>query len=169
VGDLDEKDQAILAELTADARSSIREVSRRVGLSPNSVTERIQRMEQTGVLRGYHALRDPAALGFPLFAMVGIQLIHGGTDLHSTIERLLQIPEVRAVHLLAGEWDLMVELRLRDHHHLRDLMLDAVWHLPGFRHSETMISLESHVRRSDWVPHDMLDGRLKDEGKIATS
>ena len=126
-------------------------------------------MEQTGVLRGYHALRDPAALGFPLFAMVGIQLIHGGTDLHSTIERLLQIPEVRAVHLLAGEWDLMVELRLRDHHHLRDLMLDAVWHLPGFRHSETMISLESHVRRSDWVPHDMLDGRLKDEGKIATS
>jgi Lrp/AsnC family leucine-responsive transcriptional regulator len=165
VADLDEKDRMILAELSADARRSIREVSRRVGLSANSVTERIQRMEKSGVLRGYHARRDPAALGYPLFAMVGIQLLHGGTDLHSIIDRLLEIPEVRGVHLLAGQWDLMVELRLRDHQHLRNLMLDAIWHLPGFRHSETMISLESHIRRTDWVPDDMLDERFRNDGK----
>ena len=70
---IDHTNRRLLAELQDDARLSIAELGRRVGLSSPAVAERIQRLEQLGVIRGYHADIDPRALGLALGAVVRIR------------------------------------------------------------------------------------------------
>jgi len=67
---MDETNWALLAELQRDARLPYSELSRRVHLSPPAIAERIRRMEEAGVLRGYHAHVDPAAIGWAIQAIV---------------------------------------------------------------------------------------------------
>lgn len=69
----DEIDRKLLAELQANARTPYSELGRRVGLSAPAVTDRVRRLEERGVITGYHARVDPAALGYPLRAVVRLQ------------------------------------------------------------------------------------------------
>lgn len=71
--ELDRVDLRILTELQASARLSLAELGRRVGLSAPAVGERVQRLEDTGVISGYHAEVDPRALGFPVTIMVRVR------------------------------------------------------------------------------------------------
>lgn len=71
--DLDALDLRILAELQVDARMSFAELGRRVALSAPAVADRVQRLEETGVIIGYRAEVDPRALGFPVTVMVRIR------------------------------------------------------------------------------------------------
>ncbi|ACZ88436.1 Lrp/AsnC family transcriptional regulator [Streptosporangium roseum] len=70
---MDALDLRILAELQVDARVSFAELGRRVGLSAPAVADRVQRLEETGVITGYRAEVDPRALGFPVTVMVRIR------------------------------------------------------------------------------------------------
>lgn len=70
---LDSFDHKILQELQADARLSMRELSRRIGLSAPAVTERVRRLEDRGVLLGYRALVSPGGVGRDLVAYVAVQ------------------------------------------------------------------------------------------------
>ena len=70
---LDDVNRRLLAELQEDGRLSLAELGRRVGLSPPAVGERLQRLEQDGVIRGYRAEVDPRALGLSLSAIVRIR------------------------------------------------------------------------------------------------
>jgi Lrp/AsnC family transcriptional regulator, leucine-responsive regulatory protein len=72
-GSLDATDRRLLAELQADARLSLAELGRRVGLSSPAVAERLRRLEGDGVISGYHAKVDPARLGFGLGVLVRIR------------------------------------------------------------------------------------------------
>src|ERR1700751_6042826 len=76
---LDEIDRAILAELQADARLRVSQLSRRVGLSAPAMAERVRRLEESAVL-SYRAEVDPHALGYPICALVRIS--PNSTDLH---------------------------------------------------------------------------------------
>src|SRR2546429_5362736 len=70
---IDQANRSLLAELQTDARLSLAELGRRVGLSAPALAERIERLEQHGVIRGYRADVDPAAVGFPLSAGIRIR------------------------------------------------------------------------------------------------
>jgi Lrp/AsnC family leucine-responsive transcriptional regulator len=72
-GPLDAVNRRLLAELQADARLSLAELGRRVGLSAPAVGERLQRLQEAGVVRGYRAELDPAALGLPLAAIIRVR------------------------------------------------------------------------------------------------
>ena len=74
---LDRIDAGIVAALAEDARTSVAELARRVGLSPPSVSERIKRLEENGVIRGYTIRVDPAAFGRPLSAWLRIRPMPG--------------------------------------------------------------------------------------------
>ena len=71
---MDRIDQKILLELQADARLSIVELSRRVGLTKTPCAERVRRLEKTGVIRGYHAALDPDAVGAGHIVVVQVLL-----------------------------------------------------------------------------------------------
>lgn len=131
-------------------------------MSGNAVNERIQRLEERGTIRGYFADLEPSALGYGMLAIIGLQTLHG-PELDETIKQLLAIPEVQEAHIVTGQWDLIVQLRVRDNEHLQHVLLEGVWKLKAFRHSETMIVLRSHRRPGAWAPPAIrgadLDGR----------
>jgi Lrp/AsnC family leucine-responsive transcriptional regulator len=147
--DLDETDRQILVLLAGNARQSVREIARRIQMSPGAIADRVARMEERGVIRGYHTQIDPAALGFGLEAVVALQT-EQGPSMEATLDRLMTIPEVEAAQVVTGPWDLIVRVRVRDHQHLRSVVFDKIWPIPGFRHSETMISYETRERSGGW-------------------
>jgi DNA-binding Lrp family transcriptional regulator len=92
------------------------------------------------VIRGYRADIDRSMLGFPLVVYVGIVSIQGA-DQYQVVERLRETPEVEDVHLVTGPKDLLVRLRLRDTAHLREVLFERIWTVPGVDRTETFVSL----------------------------
>lgn len=142
-GELDAVDLSIIELLSGDARHSMRSLSRLIGMSASAVSERVTRLEQRRVIRGYHADIDPGALGYRMQVIIGVQAAQRA-GVAKTVEALLAAPEIVSVHLVTGNWDLIVIAQVRDQHHLRDLIVEQVWSIPGFRHSETMLVLDTH-------------------------
>jgi Lrp/AsnC family leucine-responsive transcriptional regulator len=100
-GPLDGTDARILEALIADARVSVAELARAVGLSPPSVSERIKRLEEAGVIGGYTVKINPAALGLPLAAWLRIRPIPG--QLSKVAEILRALPEIVECDRITGD------------------------------------------------------------------
>jgi len=100
-GDLDPTDVRILESLIADARVSVAELARDVGLSAPSVSERIKRLEEAGVIEGYTLTLNPAALGLPLAAWLRVRPIPG--QLRKVAEILQSLPEIVECDRITGE------------------------------------------------------------------
>jgi Lrp/AsnC family leucine-responsive transcriptional regulator len=108
---LDATDRRILAELAADARLTLAELGRRVNLSAPATRERLQRLERGGVITGYHAEIDPAALGYPLTAIVRVR--PAARQLPRIQELAASIPEVSECHRITGEDCFFLKVHLR--------------------------------------------------------
>src|SRR5680860_287361 len=92
---MDEVDRSILAVLDTDGRISNAELAERVGLSPSPCLRRVRRLERTGVIRGYRAVIDPAAIGRSLRVLVGVRLVrHARTDVVAFESAVIKLPEV---------------------------------------------------------------------------
>jgi Lrp/AsnC family leucine-responsive transcriptional regulator len=117
---LDATDLRIVGELQRDARLSLAELGRRVALSPPAVGERVQRLEDTGVITGYHAAVDPSALGFPITVMVRLQ------PAQRELARLAKIadecPEIVECHRMTGDDCYYVVAHLRRMSELEPLL-----------------------------------------------
>jgi Lrp/AsnC family leucine-responsive transcriptional regulator len=100
-GVLDALDTAILQTLAKDARTPMRELAQQVGLSAPSATERVRRLEEVGVIRGYRLEIDPAALGWPITAYVRIRPMPG--QLSKIAELAATLPQVAECHRITGE------------------------------------------------------------------
>jgi DNA-binding Lrp family transcriptional regulator len=137
---LDALDVELLRLLAKDARASQRRLAHEVGMSAPAVAERIARLERTGVIRGYRVDIDRGALGFGLLVYVGVVAVQGA-DQRDVVRALGELPEVEDVHVVTGPKDLLVRLRVRDHEHLREVLFDRIWSLPGIERTETYISL----------------------------
>jgi Lrp/AsnC family leucine-responsive transcriptional regulator len=98
---LDEVNMRLLEELTRDPRLSMAELGRRIGMSSPAVTERVRRLEEVGVIRGYRLELDPAALGLPIAAFVRVRPDPG--QLPRVAELARSIPEVVECHRITGD------------------------------------------------------------------
>jgi len=99
---VEETDQAIVRALTLDGRLSYTDLAERVGLSVSAVHQRVRRLEQRGVIRGYVARVAHDALGLPLTAFVAIRPIDPSQP-DDAPERLADLPEIEACYSVAGE------------------------------------------------------------------
>jgi DNA-binding Lrp family transcriptional regulator len=116
--DLDAVDRHILAELQSDGRMTNVELARRVGLSAPPCLRRVRRLEEQGVIRGYHADLDPHSLGWQItfFALVGLETQKEAVL--SAFERMVTAwPEVRECHMIRGGGDFLLRLIARDTQH----------------------------------------------------
>jgi Lrp/AsnC family leucine-responsive transcriptional regulator len=99
---LDSIDWRILRELQADARLSFNELARRIGLSSPAVAERVRRMEDAGVIAGYHAQVDPSKVGLPVMALIQMRCAPGKCLLKTTspddFPELLEMVKVSGPH-----------------------------------------------------------------------
>ncbi|WP_353641537.1 Lrp/AsnC family transcriptional regulator [Mesorhizobium sp. WSM2239] len=110
-GDIDPVDAKILRALARDARTSTAELSRLVGLSAPSVSERVKRLEENGVIEGYSAKINAAALGLPLAAWLRIRPIPG--QLQRVAEILRALPEIVECDRVTGEDCFIARAHLR--------------------------------------------------------
>jgi Lrp/AsnC family leucine-responsive transcriptional regulator len=99
--EIDAVNRRVLEELQRDPRLTMSELGRRVGMSSPAVTERVRRLEETGVIRGYRLDLNPVALGLPIAAYIRIRPNSG--QLPRIAELAQQIPEVVECHRVTGE------------------------------------------------------------------
>ena len=117
---LDATNRRLLEELQRDARLSLAELGRRVGLSSPAVAERLQRLERDGVIRGYRAEVDPRALGFALSVIIRVRPSPG--QLRNVAELAVQTPEVVECHRVTGEDCYFAKAHVRDVEHLEEVI-----------------------------------------------
>src|SRR5215207_9546682 len=98
---LDETNLQLLAELQADARLSLAELGRRVGLSSPAVADRLARLEEGGVIRGYRAVLDPRALGYALSVVIRIR--PAPRELRKVADVARDTPEIVQCDRVTGE------------------------------------------------------------------
>ncbi|WKW13291.1 Lrp/AsnC family transcriptional regulator [Pseudogemmatithrix spongiicola] len=146
IATLDRTDRLILAHLQHNARLSNKELAAKVGLSPSSCLARVRRLEQGGVLRGYHADVALGAFGVTLQAMVAVRLEKHVRAAITAFERhLATLPEVLAWHHVAGANDYLVHVAVHDAAHLREFVLTAFAGRTEVAHLETNL-IFSHRR-----------------------
>jgi len=117
---LDEINLRLLGELQADARISLAELGRRVGLSSPAVAERLARLEQEGVILGYHAELNPRALGLSLTAVIRIR--PAPRQLHQVGELAQRTPEVVDCRRITGDDCYIMTAHVRSVEHLEEVI-----------------------------------------------
>lgn len=138
---IDDFDQKILHILQDDARISNAELSRRVGMAPSAVLDRVRRLEERGVILGYEARLSPKALnlGLTAFVFVRTSLVEASAQTQS----LASFPEVLEVHDVAGEDCFLLKVRVRDTEALTRLLRERISAVPGVTATRTTIVLET--------------------------
>ena len=116
----DEFSLNLLIELSRDARASYAELGRRVGLSPSAVVERMRRMEEQGIIEGYAAAINPAALGLSVLAV--IRMTCDGTHYHPFLKFVKTLPEVQVCHHVTGADAFFLEVATRSLEELERLI-----------------------------------------------
>jgi Lrp/AsnC family transcriptional regulator, leucine-responsive regulatory protein len=136
---LDAVDRQLLALLARDSRISQRRLGRELRMSPPAIGERIARLERAGVIRGYTVSIDWSTLGYVMcyLAVTAMQ----GAEQGKVMAALHRLPEVEEVIVITGSLDMLARVRVRDHVHLRKLLLDHIWQIDGVQRTETFLSL----------------------------
>jgi Lrp/AsnC family leucine-responsive transcriptional regulator len=117
---VDATNRRLLAELQGDARLSLAELGRRVGLSPPAVADRIQRLERDGMITGYHAQVDPRALGYALAAVIRIR--PAPREIQKVADLARETPEVVECHRITGEDCFFMKAHVRSVEHLEEII-----------------------------------------------
>jgi Lrp/AsnC family leucine-responsive transcriptional regulator len=117
---LDATNLQLLTELQLDARLSLAELGRRVGLSSPAVAERLQRLERDGIIRAYRAEVDPAAVGYPLTAIVRIR--PAPRQIAKVADVARATPEVVECHRITGEDCYLMKAHVRSVTHLEEVI-----------------------------------------------
>jgi Lrp/AsnC family transcriptional regulator, leucine-responsive regulatory protein len=117
---MDETDRNLLEELQQDARLSLAELGRRVGLSPPSVADRLRRLEDAGVILGYRTEIDPRALGYELAAVIRIR--PHARQIPKVAQVATDTPEVVECQRITGDDCFFMRLYVRDVEHLEEVL-----------------------------------------------
>ena len=137
---LDEVDRAILRVLAKDARTPNNAVADLVGIAPSTCHGRIRALRERGVVRGFHADIDPAALGLGLQAMIAVRLdAHTREQIRAFVRDVPKLPGVVSVFHVAGADDYLLHIAVRDSDAPRDFVLDHLTGHPAVRHTETSL------------------------------
>lgn len=140
---LDKVDIKILQQLQANARIAMTELVEKVGLSTTPCTERVRRLEREGVIEGYHARLNPQALGASLLVFVEIKLSAKSGDIFDAFRREVQkLPDVQECHLVSGEYDYLLKVRLPDMSMYRKILGDILLKLPQANESRSYVVME---------------------------
>jgi Lrp/AsnC family leucine-responsive transcriptional regulator len=113
-------DRLLLGELQHDARTSLAELGRRVGLSPPAVADRLKRLTDEGIVRGFRADVDPRALGYSLSAIVRVR--PAPRQIAKVAKLAQETPEVVECHRITGEDCFFLKAHVRDVEHLEEVI-----------------------------------------------
>jgi len=138
--DIDEKDIAIIKKLRENGRASYREVAEKLDVSPGTVRNRINELEERGIIKSYHAVVDWAKLGYTVTAIVGIEIKSRSLD--QLIEKLKPNPKVYAIYTTTGKHDLFTGIKCKSMQELDDFIKNELAH-PSIAKTTTFIVLDT--------------------------
>ncbi len=139
---IDRTDARILAILQHEGRIANVELARRVNLSPSPCLERVRRLEAAGLIRGYGARLDAARLGYGTTAFIQITLDCTTADVFDRFrDAVVTVDEVAECHMVAGGFDYLLKLRLKDMEDYRGVLATIV-DLPGVAQTHTYVVIE---------------------------
>jgi len=116
---LDETDRRIIEVLERDARTSLRKIAGEVGVALGTVSNRVRKMEEKGIITGYRVMLDSDRVGWGLTVVIGLRINKG--LLIEIQEKIAKDPRVFGVYDVTGDFDSMVVARARDRRDLDDL------------------------------------------------
>jgi DNA-binding Lrp family transcriptional regulator len=144
-GELDDIDRHLVRELAKDARLPNNALAERVGIAPSTCLGRVRSLRERGVIRGYHADVDQAALGRPLQAMIAVRLqAHARGRIRGFVAEVAGLPEVLNVFFLAGKDDFLLHVAAVSTATLRDFV-EALSANGDVSYTETSLIFE-HIR-----------------------
>ena len=139
---LDDTDRRILDELAVDGRMSMRTLADRLHVSRANAYARVDRLQKSGVIRGFRADVDPVASGLTTTAYVTLNLRQA--DWRRIRERLQALPGIAHIGLVGGDFDVILLVRARDNEDLRRLVLDEIQGMEGVLTTRTLLVFEEH-------------------------
>lgn len=103
---IDELDKNILKALNKNARMSFRQVAKKLGISPATLHNKVRKLENSGILKGYIPLIDTESVGYNLMAIIGLRVIQ---DKDIEVQKVIsKLPHVGAIYEITGDWDLFL-------------------------------------------------------------
>lgn len=157
---IDETDKEILNIIQHDGRISNAEIARQVGLAPSAVLERVRKLEERKVIRGYNALIDPKQVGYGLTAFISVRTSECSYD---TDDLIAKIPEVLEVHDVAGEDSYLLKVVAADPEDLSRLLKEKIKAVPTVVNTRTIVVLQT-VKETTMLPLDKCESAAK--GKV---
>lgn len=166
----DTLDSKVIHKLMRDGRVCWSDLAQIAGLSAPAVADRVRRLEQRGVIKGYAALIDAAAVGYPLTAFVSVVLSRP-KDRVAFLERVRRTPEIAECHHVTGDDDYLLKVRCRSPQHLDDLLSNSIKGSPEVVRTRTTIVL-STAKESVVLPltsTDAVSGNPRKRGRPPAS
>ncbi|WP_255768614.1 Lrp/AsnC family transcriptional regulator [Pseudarthrobacter sulfonivorans] len=149
---LDETDRLIVRMLQADARTPNNAIAAAAGIAPSTCHGRIRSLQERGVIRGFHADVDPAAVGRGLQALIAIRLhAHARANLTEFENYLAGLPDVESIFFVTGDRDFLIHVAVADSAALRDLVAANLSLRPEVAGTNTTVIFE-YVRPTERSP-----------------
>lgn len=142
--ELDELDRRIIAVLREDGRITVTELAQRVGMSKTPCQVRMRRLIDSGVIRGFRAVVDPAALGLDHVAFAEVKLSDTRERALSEFNQAVRrIPEVEECHMIASSFDYLLKVRTADIRRYRMVLGERISSLPHVSSTSTFVAMET--------------------------
>lgn len=141
---LDSFDRKILAVVASEGRISVTELAGRIGLSKSPTQTRLKRLEDSGIIKGYRAMLDPIQMGREHVAFVEVRLSDTREAALSAFNAAVRaIPEVEQAHLIAGNFDYLLKVRVRDMSSYRKVLAEKLSTLPHVSSTSTYVAMQA--------------------------
>jgi Lrp/AsnC family leucine-responsive transcriptional regulator len=129
---LDEKDSAILEELMKDSRKTTKAIARFLDIPRATVHDRIAKLEKKNIIRKYTALPDYSQLGLAVTAFILVQFEpEKGVSQRDTAEEIADLPGIFEVHMISGEYDMLLKVRGSSMEDIGKLVIDRLRDVKG--------------------------------------
>ena len=151
----DEKDIEILRLLQRDAKISAREISDRVGSPITTVYSRIKRLEDSGIIKGYKPVLDPEKMGRPTTAFILASFayrtpgVEEPLDQRQIAKEVARLAEVQEVHIIAGDWDILIKVKERDVAAVGRFVVDKLRNIRGIERTLTCMVFDAVKETTD--------------------
>lgn len=141
---MDKIDRKLLAELQNNGRITNVELAQRVGLTAPPCLRRVRALEESGVIRGYHAEIDAGKLGYTItvFAMVSLKS-QAEDSLRQFEDHIRKLPEIRECHMLNGEIDFILKIVSPDLQSFQDFLTSKLTPAPNVASVKTSLTIRS--------------------------
>lgn len=148
---LDSSDRAILSALQADARVTVAELADKVKLSTSPTWRRVKRLEEDGLIAGYHVALDRRALGWGVLAFIHVSIEdHSDAQARAFENAVEALPEIVACWSIAGSSDFLLQVVARDLDTYAEFAMTTVRRLPGIKAMQTSFTLKEVKPPTPW-------------------